>query len=449
VQALWLQRPRLPRPNRATMSWDPSMEWNGREYAHPTGERLAAHIERGVYGVKGELAARLLPPLIAIAKSRDQQKLRKLLCHQIEDRVLFWQAHTNAEKSMLTSALHWELYEALATNPKLTAVLAKMSTNNAGKRPRFEYKTWRKAQRIPGWQEYPNRQVAHAQRVLISLARAARHWCYRADDVEKFAFMAREQLYAGEMRPTVSEMFLDMPRYGTGQVAQWWWDEHQHYGSQDLVHHPINSVDPFGGLYENEHWCVLRMRHQGFCDCDGYDHGTHGMCLERIDAERGESRPIFQKPLVYYSDEGHDPQVESLYELGVDTITYRLQAPPFAGYEDKIGRLCTGLRGSKWHPEPNKCGRKCLDLFLPSFGFWFALGLPRSLLVREDRMVYRWWLVSRLFKRTLFQVMLAKVTLRVNEVLLAPGGAYYNEQALNSAAAQSMRGADQGTGVLA
>ena len=104
---------------------------------------------------------------------------------------------------------------------------------------------------------------------------------------------------------------------------------------------------------------------------------------------------------------------------------------------------------TKWNPEPNKCGRKCLDLFLPSFGFWFALGLPRSLLVREDRMVYRWWLVSRLFKRELFKAMLAKMRVRVDEVLLAPGGAYYNEQALNSAAAQSMRGADQGTGVLA
>ena len=72
VWALWLERPRLPRPNQVTMSWDPSMEWNGREYAHPTGEQLAAHIERGVYGVKGELAARLLPPLIELAKSRDQ-----------------------------------------------------------------------------------------------------------------------------------------------------------------------------------------------------------------------------------------------------------------------------------------------------------------------------------------------------------------------------------------
>jgi len=447
VWALWLERPRLPRPNQATMSWEPRLIWNGREYAEPNEEQRAALYEQGVGGVKGELAARLLPQLIELAKTRDQQKLRKLLCHQIEYRVLTWEAYTNGKRQMLTSALHWELYSALANNPKLTAVLEKMSTNNAGKRPRFEYNctTWR--QRIPGWQPYPNQQAAKAERVLIYLARAARHWCYQTDDVEKFAFVATESLFVGELRLAVSEIFFDMPRYGTGKVAQWWWDAHQNNGSLDLVHHPTNCEDPFGGLYENCHWCVLRMSRQVSFDYDGYDHGTHGMMEERINAERGESPTIFRATISYSDDP--DPGIVSLYELGVDTAAYRLEAPPFDFDAGAIGRFALGQRGTKWHPEPNKCGRKCLDLFLPSFGFWFALGLPRSLLVREDCMVYRWWLVSRLFKRTLFQVMLPKVTLRVNEVLLAPGGAYYNEQALNSAAAQSMRGADQGTGVLA
>ena len=429
------------------MSWEPGMEWNGREWAFPSEEQLAALAELGIGGVKGELAVRLLPPLVELAKSGDQQKLRKLLCHQIQDLHLYWLEYRNAEEQLLTSAQHWALYEALATNPKLPLVLARMSQNNSGKRPRFEYQGVRQQrQRIHGWQPYPNAQSYRAERVLITLARAARRWCYQTDDVQKFELVAREKLFAGELQLAVSEIFLDMPRYGTGKVAQWWWDAHQPGGSQDLVHFPIHREDPFGGLYENRHWCVLRMRHQDHWDWDGYDHGWLGMVHERQDANRGSDRQIFRQE-IWYSDDG-DPPIVSLYELGVDTVSYRLGAPPFAAVKH-VGRFAVGQRGSKWNPDPNKCGRKCLDLFLPSFGFWFALGLPRSLLVREDRMVYRWWLVSRLFKRELFKVMLAKMRVRVDEVLLAPGGAYYKEQALSSTAAQSMRGADQGTGVLA
>lgn len=424
------------------------------------------------YGVKGALAARLLPSLIKVAKSENQQKLRKLLCHELTDVIFQWRESTydRLRDGPFTTELHWQLYETLAKNRKLPALLIKLAANTQGKRKRYDFLDFHPSQYIPGWGKCGRGQgqskpVTNAHTVLIELSKAARRWCYQEDDVEKFAFMATEPLFKGEMLMSVSEMFFDMPRYGTGQVAQWWWDKHQPKEAPDLAPFPALTKDPFGGHFADKSWCVLKMttgsrdrsgydhgRHglvpllwsQDWC---GYDHASHGMLMERLDAETMFSNPIFFQPSYWDAESGGPPIILSLYELGVSQITYGLHAPPFTCCGDDVGRFSSV--GAKWHPEPNKCGRKCLQWLLPSFGFWFALGLSKRMLVREDRMVYSWWLVKRLFKRALFKLHLAKMTncTAFNAVHWAPGGIGYVTGPMKSETAAAMAAPDGGSGL--
>lgn len=405
----------------------------------------------GIGGVKGDLAARLLPKLIKLAKSENQQKLRKLLCHEITKVVFQWRESTYGRSHKLMTELHWQLYETLAKNRKLPALLIKLAANTQGKRNRYDGYDIH-YQYIPGWGKHghglgQSKPVTNAHTVLIDLSKAARRWCYKEDDVDKFAFMATEPLFKGEMLMSVCEMFFDMPRYGTGQVAQWWWDKHQLKEGPDLAPFPSQIKDPCGGHFADQCWCVLKMTNHG-PDWYGYDHARHGLMLERLDAERLCPNPIFQKPAYWDSESGGPPMILSLYELGVAQMTYGLHAPPFTCTGDDVGRFANRV-GPKWHPEHNKCGRKCLEWMLPSFGFWFALGLSKRMLVREDRMVYSWWLVKRLFKRALFKLHLAKMTkcAAFNAVHWAPSGIGYKAELMKSTTAAAMAAPDGGSGL--
>lgn len=379
------------------------------------------------YGVKGALAARLLPSLIELAKSENQLKLRKLLCHELTYAIFHWSESTcvddRSRDGPLTTELHWQLYETLAKNRKLPALLIKLAANTQGKRNRYDRYDVYHCQYIPGWGKDGRGQgqckpVTNAHTVLIELSQAARRWCYQEDDVDKFAFVATEPLFKGEMLMSVYEMFFEMPRYGRGKVAQWWWDEHQLNEGPDLAPFPSQIKDPCGGYFAEQPWCVLKMGNRSQ-DWSGYEHAVHGLITERLDAEMMRSTPIFHKPVYRETDCNGPPQVVSLYELGA------------AGRE-------------KWHPVPNKCGRKCLQNLLPAFGFWFALGLSKRMLVREDRMVYCWWLVKRLFKHTLFKLQLAKMTkcALFNAVHWAPGGIGYATGPMKSETAKTMAAPD-------
>ena len=411
-----------------------------------TEDEAVPPISIGIGGVKGELAARLLPPLIQMAKSENQAKLRNLLCHELAWSAFQWRTSMHSRSFMLATELHWQLYETLANNRKLPVVLIKLAANTQGKRNRFDRYDFHPSQYIPGWGKGGRgmgqcKPVTNAHTVLIELSKAARRWCYQEDDVDKFDFMATEPLFKGEMLMSVSEMFFDMPRYGTGQVAQRWWDKHQLEEGSDLAPFPSRLRDPCGGHFEDQCWCVLRMATLTQ-DWSGYEHASHGLLLERLNAERVCPNPIFQKPAYWDSESGGTPTIVSLYELGVSEMAYGLHAPAFACCQNDVGRWCGA--GSKWHPEPNKCGRKCLEWLLPSFGFWFALGLSKRMLVREDRMVHSWWLVKRLFKRELFKLHLAKMTecAAFNAVHWAPGGIGYKAELLKSDTAKAMAAPD-------
>lgn len=138
------------------------------------------------YGVKGALAARLLPSLIKVAKSENQQKLRKLLCHELTDVVFQWRESTydRSRDGPLTTELHWQLYETLAKNRKLPALLIKLAANTQGKRNRHDFRDFHPSQYIPGWGKGgrgrgQSKPVTNAHTVLIELSKAARRWCYQ------------------------------------------------------------------------------------------------------------------------------------------------------------------------------------------------------------------------------------------------------------------------------
>lgn len=408
-------------------------------------------------------AERQLQPLINVAKSESVVKLRKLLVHQLNESLFYW----NRGPRLLTSAEHWRLYETLAKNPKLPEVRDKLRKSKRGPRD----VVYDDRQRPFSGVCYPTKQVRQAEHNVINLAKAARFWCYQTDDVDKFKFMATEPLFDDEMQMTVTEMFFDMPRHATGQIAQWWWDLHQlDDGSYPWGNLPNQTSGSHTIPCDPRHWCVLQMKGciqvYHISDWDGYDH-VLGLSREKFLMQQRRDNPgrlspppsIFQMPP--YEETGSDvPFAQTLYELGVDQIIEdELVAPPFRAIErGQNTNFANGNSGKKWNNQPNKCGRKCLQWLLPSFGFWFALGLPKDLLTREDRMVYHWWMIKRLFKRTLFQVQCEKMKLLVDTYLLAPpmplsngemgqGGAYFYEQAMNSTTAQAqMRGVDQGSG---
>ena len=404
-------------------------------------------------GVKGAVAAQLLPALIQTAKSKDERKLRKLLNEDITFAAFAWRASSEDPAQRLTSELHWELHETLARNPKCRNLVAKLGKGpwNARNPRRYRHEPY-----VRGWAQAPDPNP-HAQEALLEIVAAARRWCLETDDVAKFArmFNAGSRLTGSETQMCVAQIFHDLPRFGTAKVAQWWWDTHQVDGDHLPDQAPFPAFDQYAGcirqmhrpspeaLLEPWYWCVLQTR------CGSYDFGLHyhqhyldhqRRREARVLAGEEEARPIFSRMGNYTG---------SLYEHGAKALHGGwLSAPPFAGV-DFSRELPSDKFGADRPPE--RQGRKCLHLLLPSFGFWFALGLPKRLLLPEDHMVYRWWRIQREFKRALFQVKLEamKANPAFNAVFLAPGEWGYHSEALASEAARLMVGADHGSGRLA
>ena len=409
---------------------------------------------------------RKLQPLIEMAKSCNVATLRNLLVKELKFaehfRAVTGMPTTELVTRLLTSEAHWQLYETLAKNPKLPAVRASLCKSR--KMYADEHADDESNIQHPFCEDnFPTKQVRMAECNAIHLAWAARRWCYQTDDVDKFKFMCTEPLYKDEMKMSVTEMFFDMPRYGTGKVARLWWDMHQLADGA----YPWGVIPPVPhGSYtmtcDPRHWCVLQMKgciqDTLASDWDNYHHLLN-LSRERIEVQLARDNqgcalpPIFSMPPYTETQLGQQPSHRSLYELAVEQILEgsHLHAPPFLAIErTEDGGFANGNSGQKWDQQPNRCGRKCLQWLLPSFGFWFALGLPKELLVREDRMVYYWWLVSRWVKRGLFAAKLAKrkACPNFNAVYLSPGQLGYTHEALTTSTAQSMRGRDRGTGRL-
>ena len=377
--------------------------------------------------------------LIAVAKCHNKVKVRLLLTMHM-DCKLFWRAGAQqyGHRLRVMTEKHWLLYEALAYNDTVADVIATLMQSNTGKRPRHygNYFNVNKPHRIPGFQEHPNGSAAHAERMLIEIAEAARGWCYLTDDVANFARMFGEPLYTGEMELSVREMFFDMPRMGTGKVAEWWLQ--QHSGLAGPLATPLEQREsnfksvlwPKGGNYGN-------LAH-GDHDWNGYRHCSPNCYHSDRLGPWPEGRAIFIRPEPRGSPTGSE-ELTSLYHMGTVTASDGL-APFFNGpYGTAADYRCSP---DKW---PH--GRKEAHHFMPSFAFWFSLGLPPSLLVREDRMFYHFWKMRRALQRELFRMKLRKVTEQLMPILMAPpeydeagvqvaaGGWWYQRDAATSAGA--------------
>jgi hypothetical protein len=377
--------------------------------------------------------------LIAVAKCHNKSRVRALLTTYMDGK-LFWRAgyQQYGHRLRVFTRKHWELYEALAFNGTVADAIATLQQSNSGKRPRYHgnYYNPNKPHRIPGFQEYPNKGASHAEHMLIQLAEAARAWCYLTDDVANFSRMYGEPLYHGEMELSVREMFFDMPRMGTGKVAEWWLA--QHSGLAGPLATPLEAIEsnfksilwPKGGDYGNLPY--------GDHDWNGYRHVNFNGCNYNLLGPWPAGKKIFIQPEPRGSPTGPD-ELESLYHMGTMTASDGL-APYFNGPYGTAG-------GHRRYPDKWPNGRKEVQHFMPSFAFWFSLGLPPSLLVREDRMFYHFWQMRRIFKRELFQIKLRKMTEQLMPLLMAPpeydeagvqtqpGGWWYQRDAATSAGA--------------
>lgn len=379
--------------------------------------------------------------LIVVAKCHNKAKVRALLTTHI-DGTIFWRAgyQQYGHRLHVITQKHWELYEALAFNNTVADVIATLQQSKTGGKRYYyspsNYYSPNKPHRIPGFQEYPHKGAAHAECMLIKIAQAARGWCCLTDDVTNFARMFGEPLYKGEMELSVREMFFDMPRMGTGKVAEWWLQKHEL--PYNPLHTPVQVLEgnfkailwPKGGDYGD-------LPH-GDHDWNGYRHcSPNGYNQDRL-GPWPPGRTIFNPPAPRGSPTGPD-ELSSLYQMGTMTASDGM-APCFNGpYGTAAGR--------RRYPDKWPCGRKEVHHFMPSFAFWFSLGLPPSLLVREDRMFYHFWQIRQVLRRALFRIKLRKMTERLMPILMAPpeydefnvqttrGGSWYQRDAATSAGA--------------
>lgn len=371
--------------------------------------------------------------IIKVAKCHNKAKVRALLTTHI-DMEVFGRRYIQK---------HWELYEALAFNNTVAGVIAVLQQSNTGKRPWWwevnHNHIYKKEHRIAGFQESPHVGVKHAESMLIDIAQQARGWCYMTDDVTNFARMYEEPLYKGEMELSVFEMFFDMPRMGTGKVAEWWLNKHkpphnplatpleEREGNFRAILWPKGS--DFGTLPYGDHdW--NNYRHCGpLCsDSDLLDPWPAGRAIFIPDGPPVDGD--------YYPRE----KFESLYHMA--TVSADHGMAPYFNDPNGMGAFRRARHPRKW---PR--GRREVQHVMPSFAFWFSLGLPPSLLVREDRMFYHFWQMRRIFQRELFKIKLRKVTEQLMPILMAPpeydeagrpinqGGWWYQRDAATSAGA--------------